>query len=231
MNLLTLRRQARKKSGVNVNDYANSDLDALINQAYYTMAGILANLEEDYFEEQNTKFTLQQNSSLYSLPTDCIAVKGLRLAYTTPTSESDYRIATSYDSSEVHDVAIDEVNTPTTNPIYDITNNFVRIYPRASAQVVNGGKIFYVAMPSGLVVTGDTPVLPTQYHDLLATYAAKEMAFSYEKWNKSDRLSNIWDKKIGELTEVLADRDRNRPMRMKSALEIGPIVYRRRREL
>ncbi len=221
--VITLRSEARKKSGVNANDYSNAQILADFNQAYYTLAGILANLEEDFFEEQRDKFSLIGNSGLYSLPTDCIAVKQIRLAYTTPTTDSDYKIATSYDPTEVHTVSIDEENVPTSNPIVDITNNYFRIKPTPTSSVTNGGKIWYIAMPSALTNTGDTPVLPSQYHDLLALYSAKEMTFKFEKWAKHTRLAAEWNGKIGELTQILADRDRNRPLRFKAPQELGSV--------
>lgn len=231
MNLLTIRAQARKKSGVNVADYSNSLLDADANQAYYTLAGILANMDEDFFEEQNVKFDLQLNSSLYSLPTDFIAMKQVRLAYTTPTSPSDYKIATTYGPEDIHTVSIDEENIPTSNPIYDITNNYVRLKPKPTSQVTNGGLLYYIAMPSALTNTGDVPILPLQYHDLLAIYCAKEMTFKYEKWQKHTRLESDWNNKIGELQLVLAERDRNDPLRFKAPQEIGGFNRQLPREL
>lgn len=218
-NVLTLRNQARKKSGVNSTDYSNADVLTDLNQAYYTLAGYLANMGETYFEEQNDKFDLVQNSALYSLPTDCIAVRQVRLAYTAPTGPSDYRIATSYDPTAVHNVAVDEENIPTSNPIINITNNYVRIKPTPTSNVTAGGKIFYIAMPSALVNTGDTPVFPIQYQDLMSIYAAMEMTFKYEKWKKYKELSTIWNTKIGEMQQVLADRDSNKPVRFESPLE------------
>lgn len=231
MNVLTIRTEARKKSGVNAADYSNAQVLSDANQAYYTLAGILANLEEDFFEEQNVKFNLALNSSLYSLPTDFIAIKQVRLAYSTPSVPGDYKIATSYDPTEVHDVSIDEENIPTSNPIFDITNNYVRIKPKPTSAVANGGIIFYIAMPSALANTGDTPILPIQYHELLAIYSAKEMTFKYEKWQKHTRLAGEWNTKIGELQQVLADRDRNKPLRFKAPQEIGGFNRQLPREL
>lgn len=221
LNLLNLRAQARKKSGVSSTDYSNALLDADINQAYLTLAGILANIGEDHFEEQHDKFNLIANSGLYSLPADTMAVKQIRLAYSTPTGPSSYRIATSYDPTSVHDISADEESIPTSNPIVDFTGNYFRIKPTPTAAVTAGGEIDYIAAPSALVATGDTPVIPLQYHEMLAIFGAKEMTFKYEKWSKYDRLSSAWNEKIGELTQILADRDRNNPVRFKSILEAG----------
>src|SRR3990167_9956235 len=188
MNLLTLRSQSRLKAGVNANDYSNANLDAQLNVAYYTLADILANLGEDHFEEQNTKFNLVANSALYSLPTDCMQLKGIRLSYSTPSTNSDYKVARHYDPSQVHNVSADEEGGVSTSaPIYDITNNYFRIKPTPTTAVTNGGKLWYIARPSALTLTGDSPVIPLQYHDILSTYGAKEMAFKFQKWQKYDR--------------------------------------------
>lgn len=229
LNVLALRNRARRRSGVNSPDYSDANLLEDFNAAYATLSGLLVDIQEDYFEEQNVKFDLAQNSALYSLPTDFMAFKQLRLAYSgTPSTPSDYRVATAYDSSEVHVVSVDEENIPTANPIIDITGNYYRIKPTPTVAVTNGGLLDYIAMPSALVSTGDVAVIPAQYHDLIAVYGQMQMEFKYEKWNKFDRDSKIWNEKIAELEETLADRDRNRPTRFKSLLEVGRLDTIRR---
>lgn len=231
LNLATLRSQARLKSSVKIADFSNANLDTQLNIAYLQLAYLLANLEEDYFEEQRSTFNLIQNSGLYSLPPDCIAVKQIRLAFTTPLTDGDYRIAQSYDPTEVHDVGSDEVNVPTANPIVDITNNYFRVKPKPAGNVTSGGQIYYIAMPSALAATADVPVIPIAYQDLIAEYGAAQMAFKYEKWKKHDRAIAIWDKKIAELTQTLADRDRNKVVRFKSINELAGTQSGTRREL
>jgi hypothetical protein len=231
MNLLTIRSQARLKSGVNANDYSNTNLDAQIDVAYKQLATMLANLGEDYFEEQNTTFDLVARSSLYSLPTDFMAMKQTRLAYSTPSTEADFRVATPYDPAEVHDVPWDEINVPTTNPIVDITGNYFRIRPKPVASVSGGGRLWYIAMPSSLATTAAVPVIPIQYHDKLAVYAAKEMTFKYEKWAKHGKLDAEWNSLMTELENKIADRDLNKPVRFKTPFEVGRPGNVGRREL
>lgn len=225
-NVITLRALSRKKSGVNSTDYSDATVLADFNQAYYTLAGILALLGEDYFEEGRDKFDLVANSALYSLPSDFIALKQLRLAYSTPSSDGDYRVSTGRDVTDVHFVPTEEANIPITNPIHDITNSYIRIFPKPTTAVTGGGMLFYIAMPSALVNTGDVPVLPIQYHELLAVYSAKEQTFKYEKWSKHERLEREWNTKIAELQQTLADRDQNKPVRFKAPQELGGIPGR-----
>lgn len=229
MNLATLRRQSRLKSGVNSKDYSDADVDVQLNQSYLELAGYLAAIGESYFEEQEDTFPLVANSSLYNLPEDFLSFKQLRLAYSDPASRSDYRVATSYDPVDTHDIGVQEENIPITNPIVEITNTYLRIKPTPTQDVALGGKIDYIAMPSALVNTGDVPVFPIQYQDLMSDYAAAQMTFKYEKWKKHDRLIARYNGKITEFQEMLADRDMNKPMRFKTPLEAGPVS--RRREL
>lgn len=232
MNLAALKQQARLDSGVNSEDYSDANLLVQFNIAYLQLTAILANIGEDYFEEQNDRFTLLQNSALYSLPTDCIAVKQIRVSYSTPTGPSSYRIAQAYDPVDVGIVSADEENIPTSNPIYDLTNNYFRLKPTPTSTVIDGGKIWYIAQPSALVNSADTPIINQSYHELISVYGAAKMAFKYEKWNKADRLEKKWNGKILELTQTLADRDMNRPVRFKSPFEAAQMQDRtNRREL
>ena len=223
MNIIDLRTQARLKSGVSTTDYSNTDLLAQFNIAYYQLASVLSQLQQDYYEEQNVKFNLVANSALYSLPTDLMQFKQVRLAYTAPTLNTDYRVARQYDPSSVHNVSYDEENASTSFPIYDLTNNYIRIKPTPTAAVTNGGKMWYIARPSALTNTGDTPILPLQFHDFVGIYGAKEMAFKYQKWQKHDRLQKQWDAFMTPLLNRisdLSDRDMGEVLRFGSPFEV-----------
>lgn len=222
MNIITLRSQARKKSGVNATDYSDSTLLEDFNVSYYTLASVIAQLQADYYEEQNVKFPLLQNSALYSLPCDFMAMKQVRLSYSTPTGPSSYRVARSYDPSSVHDVGADEENISTNSPMYNITGDYFRVKPTPTAAVSEGGKLWYIARPSALTNTGDTPILPLQYHDMIAVYGAIQMTFKFQKWAKHDRLKKEWDAFINPLMERLqdlADRDMGQALTFKSPTE------------
>lgn len=227
MNLLTIRSQARLKSSVNVNNFSNANLDEQINQAYYILSWYLGALGEDYFEEQNVKFDLVGGSALISQPLDTMFVKGVRVAYSpsaTPPVANDYKPAESYDSSSVHDVGVDEENIPTSNPIYDITNNYIRLKPTPTSDVTDGGKLWYIARPSALTLTADAPVLPLYLHDKLSDYGAKIMAFKYNKFKKHDRLDKSWQDTIDELDNLLADRDLGANIRFRSPFEVPSVL-------
>lgn len=221
MNVLTLRNQSRLKSGIGSGDYSNADLLTQHNEAYYALASIIAGIDGDYYERQKVSFNLVAGSSLVNLPTDCMRLKQVRLAYTTPTSQSDYRIAWSYDPAQVRNVSSDEEVIATSNPIVDVTGSSIRIKPTPTAAVTSGGQFYYVARPSALVNTGDVPVLPLQFHDAIAVYGAREMAGRYSKWDKYKALDLQWNTFIARVPTELGGRDENEALRMRNPLEDG----------
>lgn len=219
MNVLSLRTQARLKAGLTSTDYSDANLLTQFNEGYFKLASIMAQLNEDYFEEQKVKFNLVANSSLYSQPTDAMKIKQVRLAYTTPTSPADYRIARSYDPSQVYNISVDEESVSTSNPIVDITNNYYRIKPTPVSSVTSGGELYYIARPSALVLTGDTPIIPTEYHDLISTYGAKEMCLKFSMFDKWKLLEDSWLKGIERVKTDLSERNLNSTPRMRNPLE------------
>lgn len=230
LTLLKLRALARSKAGVGSGDYSTANLDDQLNIGYVALATLLANLDENYFEEQNVKFSLVANSGLYSLPTDFMAWKQLRLAFSgTPLSPSAYTIATPYDITDIHDIQAEEESIPASNPKYNITGNYFRVKPKPQTAVSNGGRLAYIALPSALANTGDIPVIPVRYHDKIAVYAAREMAAVREKWTLWKQLDAEWGGLMRELEDKIAERDRNRPLRFKAPQEA--MLSNRPREL
>lgn len=227
MNLKTLRQQSRFKSGItNSAIVTTTELNLLLNNAYYYLAQIIAEINEDFFEEQKTKFNLGQNSSLYSLPTDCLKVKQIRLAYTAPTDENDYRVANFYDPAEVDDIAEDETDVPTAAPRVDITNNYFRIFPTPDTAITGGGEIYYIARPSALTLSGDTPIIPIEFHDLMVSYVAKEICVKFGFYDQHKVYRAEWLEGIETVKRQLAGREINKPSRFRNILETtrGKIV-------
>lgn len=221
MNIINFRASVRFKSDItNSSTLTNAQILTELNEAYYDVHRAMVDANEDYFEEQNVKFNLAQNSSLYSLPTDCVKMKQVRLAYTTPSSASDYKVASSYDPAEVGQVNSDEENIPVSTPIVDITNNYFRIKPTPTSAVTNGGIIFYIARPSALTNTGDTPLIPTEYQDLMAIRVAARACEKFEMYSKADRLYQQYEAGINKMKSQIAVREMNRDFRMRDIREI-----------
>ena len=103
----------------------------------------------------------------------------------------------------------------------DITNNYMRIRPKPTSRVVNGGQIYYIARPSALVLTGDTSVIPEDYHDLMAIYAAGKACEKYETWDRADRFESQFYRGMEIMAQELATRELDFPLRFKNPLEIG----------
>lgn len=220
MNLLRLRERTKRKTRLPVAVISNTSIVEDLNEGYRYLSALIANENEDYFEEQKSKFDLVANSGLYSLPTDTLKFKQLRLAYTTPTAETDYVIATEYDPNTVHTISVDEQGT-TSNPIVDITNNFYRIFPKPTTASTNGGELYYIALPSALVNTGDSPVIPTQWHDLISDYAAIQECEDHGLMDRATKLENRFESKVQQMLKDIEPRSINRPERMRNPLELG----------
>ena len=222
MDTLTLRDQVRRKLKItSTTVLANSAILAQLNVYYFRMATKIAKINEDYFEAQKVKNNLVQNTALYALPTDCIKFKQLRLAYSTPSDEADYKIALLYDPTAVEDVQAQEENVSSSNPIVDITNISYRIKPTPTADVTNGRSLYYIARPSALVNTADVPLIPLDYHDVIADGAAAEIASWFELWDRAGKYGAKYAIGVTEMLEELTPRSLNPEERFRNPLEAG----------
>ena len=222
MNLLTLRSQVRFKSNITDTErLSNTEIDRHINDAQLKLVMRIVRINEDFFEEQKTTFNLRANSGLYQLPTDLIKFKQLRLSFTTPSEDSDYSIASGYSPSDIQYAAEEESGVGASNPIVDITNNYMRIRPKPTAAVVKGGQIYYIARPSAMVNTGDASVIPEDYHDLMAIYAAGKACEKYEIWDRADRFEAQFFRGAEAMAKELASRELDYPLRFKDPKEVG----------
>lgn len=224
MNLKTLIAQARFKAKMtNTSRVTDAQITVELNNAQDKIAARLVKINEDFFEEQKTTFALVANSGLYQLPTDLLKFKQLRLAYSTPSSDSDYYIASGYNPTDISIVSSQEVNASTANPIVDITNNYMRISPKPDTAVSAGGQIYYIARPTALANSADTSTIPGDYHDLMAIYAAARICESDETWDKADRLDNKFLQGIQYMENECASRELNYPLRFKNVAEVGGV--------
>ena len=215
-----MRNRIRFKSRIfNTTTIHNSSILQEINIVQDELSKAIIDVNEDFFEEQKNKFNLVANCSLYALPTDHVKFKQLRVSYSAVTDETNYKVCESYDPTEVGVTNVDEENVPASNPIVDITNNYLRIMPRPGQNVTNGGSIYYIARPSALANTGDTTVIPTEYQELMTIGAASRVAESFENFNLSDRLDVQYERGIQKMKEQLAARELNRDLRFRDVRE------------
>lgn len=222
MNLKELIAQARFKSKVsNTTRVTDAQITKELNIAQDKIAARLVKINEDFFEEQKTTFSLVANSGLYQLPTNLLKFKQLRLAYTAPTSDSDYAIAVGYNPTDINVVGPQEESVSMSNPIVDITSNYMRISPKPSASVSAGGQIYYIARPDAIALSADISTIPGDYHDLMAIYAAARICEADETWDKADRLDNKFLQGLQYMENECAGRELNYPLRFKDPKEAG----------
>ena len=220
MKLPAIIERSRFKSGIsNTTTLTYTQLSALCYDGHKLLEREIVKLNQDYFEEQKSVFSLIALSSLYSLPTDYLSIKQLRLAYTTPTSESDYKVATPSDAAVTKDVTSQETSISSSTPIFDITGSYFRIMPKPDSASTSGGQLYYFA---STVLSGSaTPSYPIEYHTLVATYAAKEVCMKFEKWDKYKVLDKEWAEGIAKLRDDLATKNVNENKRVRNILEDG----------
>jgi len=217
----SLQAQARLKASVASADYSDSSLLVQINLAYNELASIIAAGADTYLDAQRVYISLAINSAFYTLPSDFMKLRQARVAYTTPTAPGDYAVASGYDLTEVSDVTVDEENISISNPIVDIVGSKIKIKPTPTAVSTNGLQLNYIARPSALVNSADTPVIPAEWHDLLAIYAAREVCLRFGKTEKWNMLQSAWLMGIDRMKKELAERDINKPIRFKTPYESG----------
>lgn len=215
-----LKTAVRFKSNIyNTTTLTDAQIGTELNQGYLELFRAIVDVEEDYFEEQKTLFNLGENSGFYSAPSDMVKFKQLRLAYSTPSTEDDYVVCASFDPSMTKNVGTDEINTPESNPIVDITNNYFKIRPIPDTAITNGGWIDYIARPSALTNSADTPIVPEDYHDLIAIYAASKVSEKFENFNVADRYEQKFNAGIEKMKRQLAVRETNRSFRFRDIRE------------
>ena len=214
----------RFKSGVS-NTTTLSDATALIyiNNGYQYLVNQLIECGEDFLEEQKSWADLGGNSAYYSLPTDFIKMKQLRLAYTTPTSDLDYRVAGEIDVTDIY-YPQNEESYNTDSPVFDITNNNIRIYPTPLVDANTGLYMYYLARPSNMTLSNSGDAItgvPDTYNELISTFAARQVCGAYEKWSVYKQLDKEWNEGVKRMRTELKDRNLNRQDRMKNYREMG----------
>lgn len=220
MNLKNLRTQTRLKVGIqSTTVLANSAIDLQLNNGMYLLSSKIAGINEDFFEVQKNTVNMVANTSLYSLPSDCLKIKQVRLAYTTPDSEDDYKIATPYDPASIDSIEVEEESVSTSNPIVDITGTSYRIKPDPTSNVTSGIELYYIARPSSLVSTADIPTIQLDYHNLIADYAAREICTWVSKWDKYQIFNSIFEQGVEKMLKELKTRNINFPERFRNVLE------------
>lgn len=228
--------QVQFKSGIsNTTTLPTATILTYINYGYQYLIDKVVEVNEDFLEEQKATANLAQNSAYYSLPTDCIKIKQVRIAYSTPTDDTDYNIARELDITAIEDPSYED-DYKESAPFFDITGDHIRLYPIPDSAVTNGLYLYYIARPPdmGSANSGDTVTgIPAAHHELISTYGAKQVCERFELWDKHNRLAKEFAIGVKIMQDNLEIRNLDRRDRMKSLVEIGrrPYVNRRTSDL
>jgi len=224
--------QTQFKSGIsNTTTLSTATILTYVNYGYQFLIDKVVEVNEDYLEEQKTTANLVSAQAYYSLPDDFIKMKQVRLAYSTPSSDLDYNIARELDITAIEDPAYEE-NYSESAPFYDITGDHYRVYPKPENNVTNGIYLYYIARPDDLAAENSADAItgiPSQYHELISTYAAKKVCEKFSLWDKHNILAKEFNFGIKTMQDNLKTRNLDRRDRIKSIVEIGRRPYTNKR--
>lgn len=180
MTLAELRTSARRKADEEATGYiGNAELNDYVNQGLRYVYTKIAQRFENYFIAPGTAlngglFTTTVGTPGYSLPTDLMKVVRVEHRNTNSSTSDDWkRLATVNIANDRLDdyFPLREGYTPGFG--YFIAGNSMYLKPEPKQQFQI--RIWYVPRPTTLSADGDTAGVPSEYHDLIAEYAAIQM--------------------------------------------------------
>lgn len=195
-----------------------------VNKAYLFVNGIILSSEDecDFDDTNNTNFSskktnLVANQPDYTLPTDLLRLKSVRISYDGITW---YR-ANPLDVNEIYDSvgsSNDTGNFETTKPFYDIVDNSIVIYPTPSQNVTNGLKIqltrSVTQFSSSDYTTGTkSPGFNVLFHDIIPLMASYDWLSTRSKdFATADRIKS----QINELEARIREEYGNKQLDRQS---------------
>lgn len=180
MTLAEIRTLARRKADEEASGYiSNLEANDYVNQGMRYVYTKIAQRFENYFVQPGTAlngglFTTVVGTSGYSLPTDLMKVVRVEHRRTNSTSNDDWkRLATVNIANDRLDdyFPLREGYTPGFG--YFIAGNTIYLKPEPKQEFQI--RVWYVPRPTTLTVDADEPAVPSEYHDLVAEFAAIQM--------------------------------------------------------
>lgn len=177
MNLSELRTSARQKSDEEATGFiGNDELTNYVNQGMRYVYSKIVQRFENYFIQPGTALnggliTTTVGTSGYALPTDLMKIVRVEHRRTNSSSDDDWkRLATVNIANDRLDdyFPLREGYTPGFGYFIAGNNIYLKPVPKQDFYV----RIWYVPRPTTLAADADEPVVPEEYHDLIAEYAA-----------------------------------------------------------
>ena len=138
--------------------FSDANMYRLASERQKQVLKILTDLKEGYLETTNSQDTANGTQG-YTIPA-ALRVKRAEVLYVTG---GTWRPVTFFDINErfaTNDTTAISADFNQSAPYGAIQADKINLYPIPNAAVVNGLKIWYVAMPADFTATSDTPVIP-----------------------------------------------------------------------
>jgi len=153
--------------------FADANMYRLASERQKQVLKTITDLKEGYLETTNTQ-NLTAGTQAYAIPA-ALRVKRAEVLYA---SGGSWRKVTFFDINErsaANDSTTIAGDFNQQAPYGDVSGDNINLYPIPDANVTNGLKIWYIAVPADFTATSDTPVIPGEFHRLLADLVAVDV--------------------------------------------------------
>lgn len=184
-NLLS---QIRFLTNQNSTTLSDADCVRLMNIYFNRLVQSIVDVNEDFFADYQT-FDLVASQREYTLPTDCLKIKRLEVTY----DGTNWHKAEPILQHEA-ELPLDDSNATvvdgdysTSYPRYHVFDNSYFLYPRPTANVTDGGKLWYIQRQTALAADSaeSAVTIPIEFHYLIAEGASADVFRRLGKENRA----------------------------------------------
>ncbi len=162
-------------SQIDAVDVSDVQLYRLLNDAISEQIKFVSGLRDDFLLKEGTAINLVADTSDYTLATDVLQIKKMKLSY----DGSNFYVAYEKDLNEVTDLVNEtEAQSAPKYTFIDQTNSTelkIRIHPTPSSNVTNGLAYWYIARPAELSSSSEVPVTPPELHSALVQTMIRDL--------------------------------------------------------
>ncbi len=211
MTFAELRDLARQKADEEASTFVTpSELNSYLNQGLKSIYLRIVSRYEDHFLTEGTAlngglFSQVSGTASYSLPTDLIKLVTVQVRQQNSSSENDYyridRVNISNNGIDLY-YPLREDQLHKTGYFLTKDKIFFRPVPTRADQV----RLWYIPRPTAMSADSDEPVVPEEYHELLAEFAAIQCLRKTGEGIFTESMT-IWKEEMDMMLESIENRD------------------------
>jgi hypothetical protein len=176
MTLAKIASIVRLITNTNSVTFSDANLYVTASERQKQVLKTITDLKEGYLETTNSQ-DLAAGTQGYTVPATgaALRIKRAEVLYATGGS---WRKVTFFDMNErgaTNDSTTIAGDFSQSSPYGDMSGDKLMLYPIPDANVTNGLKVWYIAVPADFTATSDTPVIPGEFHRLLADLVAVDV--------------------------------------------------------